>query len=148
MEAGGALVGATAKEVASHVESTWERGQTVLEALRDELANDADELVYMVSGGLYLSKLRSLMHDTVSTYIHPFLLCLSISLCLSVSLSLTLSKNIGLFVNRSAGRTGGGWSWAVPPSSFVTGSEIVKDELTPGYASHGSGGSQRTGSLV
>ena len=39
-EAGGALVGAIAKEAASHVESTWERGQTVLETLRDELADD------------------------------------------------------------------------------------------------------------
>jgi hypothetical protein len=26
-------------------------------------------------------------------------------------------------------------SWAVPPSSFVTGSEVVKDKLMLGYAS-------------
>ena len=63
-EAGGALVGAIAKEAASHVESTWERGQRVLEVLRDELADDAGELVPMVNGGLILSKLRSLMRTT------------------------------------------------------------------------------------
>ena len=83
MEAGGILVGAAAKEIAPHAESTWERGQTALEALRDELADDADELVPMVNGGLILSKLRSLMHDTVSAYIY-------ISLCLSVSISISL----------------------------------------------------------
>ena len=64
IEAGGILVGATAKEVAPHAESTWERGQTALEALRDELADDAGELVPMVNGGLILSKLRSLMRTT------------------------------------------------------------------------------------
>ena len=35
MEAGEILVGATAKEIAPHAESSWERGQTALEALRD-----------------------------------------------------------------------------------------------------------------
>ena len=68
MEAGGILVGTTAEEVASHVESTWERGQTALEALQSELG--ADKLVPMVNGGLNLSKLRSLMHDTVNAS-HP-----------------------------------------------------------------------------
>ena len=70
MEAGGILVGAAAKEVAPHAESTWERGQTALEALRDELADDAGELMPMVNGGLILRKLRSLMHDMVSAYIY------------------------------------------------------------------------------
>ena len=69
MEAGGILVGATAKEVASLVESTWERGQTALEAPLDEHTDDAGELVPMVNGGLNLSKLRSLMHDTLSANI-------------------------------------------------------------------------------
>ena len=130
MEAGGILVGATAKEVAPHAESTWERGQTALEVLRDELAGDADELVPMVNGGLILSKLRSLMHGMVSAYIFFSLslclslsvslslclslslsvsLCLSLSPCLSVSLCLSLSTSIiprPFFVNRRVGRTG------------------------------------------
>ena len=80
MEAGGILVGTTAEEVASHVESTWERGQTALEALQSELG--ADKLVPMVNGGLNLSKLRSLMHDTVNAS-HPPPLC-SISFYLSL----------------------------------------------------------------
>ena len=50
IEAGGILVGATAKKVAPHAESTWEQRQTALEALRDELADDAGELVPMVNG--------------------------------------------------------------------------------------------------
>ena len=129
MEAGGILVGATAKEIAPHAESSWERGQTALEALRDELAGDADELVPMVNGGLILSKLRSLMHGMVSAYIFFSLslclslsvslsLCLSLSvfLCLSLSLCLSLCLSFStiiiprpLFVNRSGGRAGREW---------------------------------------
>ena len=86
MEAGGILVGTTAEVVASHVESTRERGQTALEALQSELG--ADKLVPMVNGGLNLSKLRSLMHDTVNAS-HP-----PLSLCFYLFLS--LSKNITL----------------------------------------------------
>ena len=33
-----------------------------------------------------------------------------------------------------AGRTEKSWTWAVPPSSFVTGSEVVKNTLMLGYA--------------
>ena len=29
---------------------------------------------------------------------------------------------------------GESWSWGVPPSSFVTGSEVAKDKPMPGYA--------------
>ena len=85
MEAGGILVGTTAEEVASHVESTWERGQTALEALQSELG--ADKLVPMVNGGLNLSKLRSLMHDTVNASHPPPPLSVSIFFYLSPKIS-------------------------------------------------------------
>ena len=80
MEAGGILVGTTAEVVAYHVESTRERGQTALEALQSELG--ADKLVPMVNGGLNLSKLRSLMHDTVNASHPPPSLSLSLSISL------------------------------------------------------------------
>jgi hypothetical protein len=66
MEVGGILIGATAEEVATHVKTTWDRGQKALELLRAELGADADNLVPMVDGGVNLCKIRSLMHDTVS----------------------------------------------------------------------------------
>ena len=148
MEAGGILVGATAKEVAPHVESTWERGQKALEALRDELADDADELVPMVNGGLILSKLRSLMHDTVSAYIYIYF---SLSLCLSVSISISLSKNITprpLFVNRSVGRTGR--KRVVGSAAFFVrhGQRGRQGQAHAGERAHGLGSPQRTGALV
>ena len=107
--------------------------------LRDELAGDADELMPMVNGGLILSKLRSLMHGMVSAYIF-FSLSLSVFLSPQLS-SLGLSLSTEVWVEQ--GESG---SWAVP-SSFVTGSEIVKDKLVLGNA-HGLNGPQRTGALV
>jgi len=144
MEAGGILVGATAKEVAPHAESTWERGQTALEALRDELADDADELVPMVNGGLILSKLRSLMHDMVSAYIF-----FSLSLCLSLSLSLsTIITPRPLFVNRSVGRTGR--ERAVGSAAFFVrhGQRGSQGQAHAWERAHGLDGPQRTGALV
>jgi len=70
-EVGGILVGATAEQVAAHVETTWQRGQDYLKALRLELGDAADELVPMVNGGVNLLKLRTFMHDTVRQI--PFL---------------------------------------------------------------------------
>ena len=67
IETGGILVGATAVEVAAHIEKTWERGQAMVEALRAELGAEADRLVPIVNGGVNLLKLRSLMHDTCNT---------------------------------------------------------------------------------
>ena len=54
-------------EGAAHIEKTWERGQAYVNALRKELGDDADDLVPLVKGGVNLSKLRSLMHDTCNT---------------------------------------------------------------------------------
>ena len=67
IETGGILVGATAAEVAAHIERTWERGQAYIDALRVELGDEADELVPLTKGGVNLLKLRSLMHDTCNT---------------------------------------------------------------------------------
>ena len=67
IETGGILVGATAVEVAAHIEKTWGRGQAMVEALRAELGDEADRLVPIVNGGVNLLKLRSLMHDTCNT---------------------------------------------------------------------------------
>ena len=64
---GGYLVGAIAAEVSAHIEKTWERGQSYIEALREELGDDAEKHVPLEKGGVNLSKLRSLMHDTCNT---------------------------------------------------------------------------------
>jgi hypothetical protein len=67
IETGGYLVGATAAEVSAHIEKTLERGQSYIDALREELGEDAEEHVPLEKGGVNLSKLRSLMHDTCNT---------------------------------------------------------------------------------
>ena len=64
MECSGLLPGASAEMVGEHVRRTWERGQEALTILRHELGEDADTLVPLVNGGVTLSKLRSVMHDT------------------------------------------------------------------------------------
>ena len=59
-------------------------------------------------------------------------LCLSISLYLSLSAKISpLGPSLSTAVLVEQGESG---SWAVPPSSFVTGSEVVKDKLMLGYA--------------
>ena len=45
IETGGYLVGATAAEVTAHIEKTWQRGKAYIEALREELGEDAKEHV-------------------------------------------------------------------------------------------------------
>ena len=67
IETGGYLVGATAAEVTAHIEKTWQRGKAYIEALREELGEDDEEHVPLEKGGVNLSKLRSLMHDTCNT---------------------------------------------------------------------------------
>ena len=144
MEAGGILVGAAAKEITPHAESTWERGQTALEALRDELAGDADELVPMVNGGLILSKLRSLMHGMVSAYIF---FSLSLCLCLYVSLSTIITPR-PIFVNRSVGRTGR--ERVVGSAAFFVrhGQRGRQGQAHAWERAHGLDGPQRTGAFV
>ena len=67
IEAVGILVGGTAEEVAAHVETTFDRGQELLEKVRVELGPLADELLPLKNGGVNMHKLRTLMHDTCNT---------------------------------------------------------------------------------
>jgi hypothetical protein len=67
IECAGLMVGSTAMKVAEHVRVTWERGQSVLAMLRDALGEEADNLVPLVNGGVTLTKLRGVMHDTCNT---------------------------------------------------------------------------------
>ena len=67
IEAVGILVGGTAEEVAAHVEAAFDRGQELLEKVREELGPLADELMPLKNGGVNMHKLRSLMHDTCNT---------------------------------------------------------------------------------
>ena len=64
LECAGLLVGSTASKVAAHVRIQWERGQEAIAMLREELGAQADLLVPLVNGGISLSKLGGVMHDT------------------------------------------------------------------------------------
>jgi hypothetical protein len=64
LECTGLLVGSTASKVAEHVRLQWERGQEAIAMLREELGVMADEVVPLVNGGISLSKLGGVMHDT------------------------------------------------------------------------------------
>ena len=67
IECAGLLTGSTATRVAQHVKVLWERGQAAVNLLRQELGAQADELVPLVKGGVTMTKLRGVMHDTCST---------------------------------------------------------------------------------
>ena len=64
IECAGLLPGSSSAKISEHVRLTWERGQESLNLLRQELGAEADELVPLVNGGINLSKLRGVMHDT------------------------------------------------------------------------------------
>jgi hypothetical protein len=64
MECGGLLPGSTSEEITEHIKKTWERGHQVITMLRTELGDEADTYVPLVNGGITLSKLRGVMHDT------------------------------------------------------------------------------------
>ena len=64
LECAGLLVGSTASKVAAHVRLHWERGQEAIAMLREELGAMADVFVPLVKGGISLSKLGGVMHDT------------------------------------------------------------------------------------
>jgi hypothetical protein len=64
LECTGLLVGSTASKVAEHVRLNWQRGQEAIAMLRAELGELADEYVPLVNGGITLSKLGGVMHDT------------------------------------------------------------------------------------
>ena len=67
IECAGLLPGSTSAQVTKHVKATWERGAKVVEMVRAELGDCADELVPLVKGGVHLSKLNGSMHDTCNT---------------------------------------------------------------------------------
>jgi hypothetical protein len=64
LECAGLLVGSTASKVAEHVRLFWLQGQEAIAMLRQELGDLADEYVPLVNGGITLSKLGGVMHDT------------------------------------------------------------------------------------
>ena len=64
LECAGLLVGSTASKVAEHVRLFWQHGQEAIAMVREELGELADELVPLVNGGISLSKLGGVMHDT------------------------------------------------------------------------------------
>jgi hypothetical protein len=70
VEAGGIMVGGTAKMVAAHTLETWRRGQEGVDLVRAALVDIgglelADRLAPMVNGGVRLHKARSIMSDAV-----------------------------------------------------------------------------------
>ena len=70
IEAGGVLVGGTARECANHIQGTWQRGHDAVLLVRDRLGPElADELAPLRSGGVKLLKLGGAvaMTDTCST---------------------------------------------------------------------------------
>ena len=67
IECAGLLTGSTATRVAAHVKILWERGQEAVLMLRQELGVDADALAPLVHGGVTMTKLRGVMHDTCNT---------------------------------------------------------------------------------
>jgi hypothetical protein len=64
IECAGLLPGSSSLKIAEHVRLTWERGREALNLLREELGEEADELVPLVNGGINFGKLRGVMHDT------------------------------------------------------------------------------------
>ena len=64
MECGGLLPGSASYQITDHIKKTWQRGQEAIAILRKELGEEADVYVPLVNGGICLSKLRGVMHDT------------------------------------------------------------------------------------
>ncbi len=64
MECGGVLPDSSSDQITEHIKKTWERGQEAITMLRTELADEADTYVPLVNGGISLSKLRGVIHDT------------------------------------------------------------------------------------
>ena len=64
LECAGLLTGGTARKVGEHVRVFWERGQQAITMLREQLGEEADTYAPLVNGGVNLSKLCGVMHDT------------------------------------------------------------------------------------
>jgi hypothetical protein len=66
-ECTGLVVGSSAELVAEHLRSSWDRGQRAIDILGKQLGQRADELCPIVNGGVHLSKLGGVIHDTCPT---------------------------------------------------------------------------------
>ena len=67
LECAGLLSGGTASKVGEHVKVFWERGRVAMSMLRELLGDAADTYVPLVNGGITLSKLCGVMHDTCNS---------------------------------------------------------------------------------
>jgi hypothetical protein len=67
LECAGLLQGGTACKVGEHVKVFWQRGQVAMTMLRELLGAEADTYVPLVNGGITLSKLCGVMHDTCNS---------------------------------------------------------------------------------
>jgi hypothetical protein len=70
LECAGILIGGTADEVVTHIEKKFKEAASSLKQLKDLLTSqglDADELVPEANGGLDITRVKSLMHDTCHT---------------------------------------------------------------------------------
>ncbi len=64
LECAGLLTAGTARKVGEHVRVFWERGKQAITMLREQLGAEADTYAPLVNGGVNLSKLCGVMHDT------------------------------------------------------------------------------------
>jgi hypothetical protein len=64
LKCAGLLTGGTALKVGQHVKVFWQRGQEAMNMLRELLGEEADMYIPLVNGGINLSKLCGVMHDT------------------------------------------------------------------------------------
>ena len=67
LECAGLLTGGTALKVGEHVKVFWQRGQQAMMMLREVMGGEADMYVPLVNGGISLSKLCGVMHDTCNS---------------------------------------------------------------------------------
>ena len=67
LECAGLLTGGTALKVGEHVKVFWQRGQQAMTMLREVMGEEADTYVPLVNGGINLSKLCGVMHDTCNS---------------------------------------------------------------------------------
>jgi hypothetical protein len=67
LECAGLLSGSTTQKVCEHIRVYWERGQEAMGILREALGEDADTYAPLVNGGISLSKLCGVMHDTCNS---------------------------------------------------------------------------------
>ena len=67
LECAGLLSGSTTQKVGEHIRVFWERGQEAMALLRVALGDNADTYAPLVNGGISLSKLCGVMHDTCNS---------------------------------------------------------------------------------